>query len=133
MILGKVVVLFYETRQVVDKNDELKDELRRVYKVQPADIREKIFRLVVIDCSPASFLTLRIWKSKLSEHSRREGFTIYGDWSQRMLQDYRMQGNESNFMIIDKRGIIRYSATGKISNGQFQNIKNLLASLVQEG
>jgi alkyl hydroperoxide reductase subunit AhpC len=133
MVLGKVVVLFYESRQVIEKNDELKEELKSLYRRQPEGVKKEIFRLVVIDCSEASPPTQFIWKSKLSSHSRQQGFTIYGDWTRKMLRDYRMQGNDSNFLIIDKHGIIRYSASGQVGNGQFQVIKNLLASLVQEG
>jgi peroxiredoxin len=132
MILGKVVVLFYETRQVIDKNEELKDELKCLYRTQPEDIKQEIFRLVVIDCSEACLPTLPIWKTKLAENSRVQGFTIYGDWNRRMLMDYQLQGNDSNFLIIDKQGIIRYAATGKIGNGHFQKIKDLLFSLVKE-
>jgi len=40
-----------------------------------------------------------------------------------------MEKNDSNFLIIDKNGIIRYSSTGKINNGEIENIKNLLISL----
>jgi len=131
MILGKVVVLFYESRQAIDKNDELKDELKCLYRAQPACIKQEIFRLVIIDCSEAILPTVPIWKSKLSEHSRRQGFTIYGDWNRKMLADYGMQGNDSNFLIIDKKGIIRYSCTGKIDPSQFPKIRDLLYSLVQ--
>lgn len=131
MILGKVVVLFYETREVVDKNDELKDELKHLYRLQPENIKKEIFRLVVIDCSRASLPTIPVWRTKLAEHSREQGFTIYGDWDRKMLMDYGMEKNDSNFLIIDKNGIIRYSTTGKISNGQIEKIKNLLTSLVK--
>jgi predicted transcriptional regulator len=133
MILGKVVVLFYESRQVIDKNDALKDELKCLYRAQPANIKQEIFRLVVIDCSDAILPTKPIWKSKLSEHSRLQGFTIYGDWDRKMLADYGLQRNDSNFLIIDKHGIIRYSGTGKIDPGQFPKIKDLLYSLVKQG
>jgi predicted transcriptional regulator len=133
MILGKVVVLFYESRQAIDKNDELKDELKCLYRAQPANIKQEIFRLVVIDCSEAILPTIPIWKSKLSEHSRHQGFTIYGDWNRKMMADYGLRGNDSNFLIIDKHGIIRYSGTGKIDSSQFPKIKDLLYSLVQQG
>jgi hypothetical protein len=133
MILGKVVVFFYEARQVIEKNEDLKNELKCLYRAQPDTIRQEIFRLLVIDCSEACLPTLPIWKTKLSENSRVQGFTIYGDWDRRMLRDYQLQGNDSNFLIIDKQGIIRYSTTGRISNGQFQKIKDLLISLVKEG
>jgi alkyl hydroperoxide reductase subunit AhpC len=132
-ILGKVVVLFYENRHAVNKNDELKSELNTLYRAQPATIKQEIFPLVVIDCSKASMPTMSLWKSKLFQNSRINGLTIYGDWNRKMLTDYRMQGNDSNFMIIDKQGIIRYSASGQISTGQFQEIKDLLTCLVQDG
>ncbi len=133
MILGKVVVLFYENRHAIDINDALKTELKNLYRAQPVPVKQEIFRLVVIDCSKATLPTKPIWKSQLSEHSRMQGLTIYGDWDRKMLVDYKLRDNDSNFMIIDKKGIIRYSASGKISNGQFHKIKDLLYSLVEEG
>lgn len=133
MLRGKVVVLFYESRHVIRKNIELKNELKRLYREQPAGVQKEIFRLVVIDCSEAIWPTLPIWKSKLKEHSRKEGFPIYGDWDRKMYGDYHMVPDESNFLVIDKHGIIRYAAAGKVGNGQFEKIKDLLFSLLQEG
>lgn len=133
MIRGKVVVLFYESRHVIKKNTALKNELTRIYRAQPANIQKNIFRLVVIDCAEAYWPLTPIWKTKLNEHSRKEGFTIYGDWSRKMFADYRMQAEESNFLIIDKHGIIRYSVTGKIARGQFEKIEEMIFSLVQAG
>ena len=132
MIRGKVIVLFYESRDAIKKNSPLKDELKRLYVTQPADVQNNIFRLVVIDCSEAFWPQTPIWKSKLKEHSRKEGFTIYGDWDQRMLADYQLKPGDSNFLIIDKQGVIRYAAAHKIDNGQFEQIKDILFSLVQE-
>jgi hypothetical protein len=132
MLRGKVVVLFYEDRKVIRKNIELKNELKQLYRSQPADVQKDIFRLVVIDCSEAYWPTIPIWKDRLMENSRKEGFTIYGDWNKQMLEDYRLQPGESNFIIIDKQGIIRYAAASKIENGQFEKIKGMLFSLVQK-
>lgn len=132
MIRGKVIVLFYESRKVIRKNISLKNELKRLYRAQPANIQKEIFRLVVIDCSEAYWPVIPIWKSKLKEHSREEGFIIYGDWNKRMLTDYRMKPGESNFIIIDKHGIVRYAADSKIKNNQFETIKGVLFSLIQE-
>jgi peroxiredoxin len=133
LIRGKVIVLFYESRHVIKRNTALKDELTQFYRAQPADIKKEVFRLVVIDCSKSFGPATLLWKSGLREHSGKEGFTIYGDWTGRMCKDYRMKAEESNFLIIDKNGIIRYSATGKIDQGQFGKIKELLLTLVQAG
>ena len=88
---------------------------------------------MVIDCSTSTWPTAPIWKSKLRENSGKEGFTIYGDWTGKMLSDYRMNAEKSNFLIIDKHGIIRYAATGKIDPGQFEKIKGLLLDLIKAG
>jgi peroxiredoxin len=132
MIRGKVIVLFYESRHSLRQNHELKDVLTRFYRAQPANIKKEVFRLVVIDCSQSIWPTAPIWKSKLREHSGEEGFTIYGDWNRKMFKDYSMKAEKSNFLIIDKHGIIRYAAAGKIPPGQFKKIKELLLALVQE-
>jgi cytochrome oxidase Cu insertion factor (SCO1/SenC/PrrC family) len=133
MLRGKVVVLFYESRRVIRQNTALKDELTRLYQEQPGHVQKDIFRLVVIDCAEACLPTLLIWKTKLKQHSRKEGFTIYGDWTRKMSKDYQMVPEASNFLVIDRQGIIRYEATGKVQTGQFEKIKNLLFSLVQTG
>ncbi len=130
MLRGKVIVLFYESRHVIRKNIEFKNELKRLYREQPPYIQKDIFRLVVIDCSEALWPTLPIWKSKLKEHSRKEGFPIYGDWDRRMGGDYRMVPGDSNFLVIDKQGVIRYETVGKIDKSKSEKIIGLLENLV---
>jgi alkyl hydroperoxide reductase subunit AhpC len=133
MVRGKLIVLFYESRHSFKENSSLKEELTRFYRAQPAHIQRDVFRLVVIDCSTSTWATAPIWKSSLRRHSGEEGFTIYGDWNRKMFTDYRMKAEESNFLIIDKQGIIRYVATGKVNPEQFKKIKELLLTLVQTG
>jgi hypothetical protein len=133
MVRGRVVVLFYESRHVIKKNIDLKNELKKLYQSAPEKIKRDIFRLVVIDCSEAVWATLPIWKRQLKANSRKEGFTIYGDWDRTMFKTYQMQANDSNFLIIDKHGFIRYAAVGRIDPSQFGRIRELLQTLVQQG
>jgi hypothetical protein len=130
MIRGKVIVFFYEFRRSLGQNHQFKDVLKKFYRAQPANIRREVFRLVVVNCTKSFWPTTPLWKSSLREHSKEEGFTIYGDWTGRMFTDYHMKAGESNFLIIDKHGIIRYSSTGKVSPRKFGKIKRLLLSLV---
>ncbi len=123
MIKGKVIVIFYETKDVVEKNRRLKYELNKFYDEQPDTIKELIVKLPIIT---------KIWKSKLRENSKREGITIYGDWSGKMFSDYKMKDEESNVVIIDKKGIIRYIASGKVGDKEINKIKELLRKLGNE-
>ncbi|MFP3867356.1 MAG: YtfJ family protein [Desulfobacteraceae bacterium] len=132
MVKGKVIVLFYETKEVIKKNKQLKDSLNDFYFSQPEAIQSEVVRLVVINCTDANWPTSRIWKNKLHQSSQRQNLTIYGDWSGQMLADYQMQDNESNFIIIDKQSIIRFIKTGKVEAKLIPEIKEFLLQLVKK-
>jgi predicted transcriptional regulator len=127
MLRGKVVVLFYATRDTVEVNDALQHYLDRLYAAQPEKIQNQIFRLLVVNAMEATALTT--WKEKLRETSQKLKITIYGDWTGDMFAAYRMRDNDSNFIIIDKRGIVRFAASGRIDSSRFGAIKKLLLKL----
>ena len=128
MLRGKVVVLFYATRDTVEVNDDLQHYLDTLYAAQPQNIQNQIFRLLVLNTMEATALTT--WKEKLRETSTKLKITIYGDWTGGMFAAYRMRDNDSNFVIIDKKGIVRFAASGKIADSRFEAIKKLLLELV---
>ena len=127
MVRGKVVVLFYTTRDTVHVNDDLQHYLDALYAAQPQNIQNQVFRLLVVNAMEASSLTA--WKEKLMETSAKLKITIYGDWTGGMFAAYRMRDNDSNFIIIDKRGIVRFAASGRIDNSRFEAINKLLLEL----
>jgi peroxiredoxin len=127
MLSGKIVVLFYATRDTVQVNDELQKYLDTLYATQPKNIQNQIFRLLVVNAMEATSLTK--WKEKLIETSAKLKITIYGDWTGAMFAAYRMRDNDSNFIIIDKKGIVRFAVSGRIDNSRFEAIKKLLLEL----
>ena len=128
MLRGKVVVLFYATRDTVEVNDALQRYLDALYAAQPQNIQNQIYRLLVVNAMEATAVTT--WKEKLSETSAKLKVTVYGDWTGGMFAAYRMRDNDSNFVIIDKKGVVRFAASGKIPNSRFEAIKKLLLELV---
>lgn len=127
MLSGKVVVLFYATRDTVQVDDDLQDYLDTLYAAQPKKIRNQIFRLLVVNAMEATSLTT--WKEHLIDTSAKLKITIYGDWTGDMFAAYGMRDNDSNFVIIDKKGIVRFAASGRIDNSRFEAIKTLLVEL----
>ena len=127
MLKGKVVALFYATRDTVEVNNELQHYLDTLYAAQPQNIQNQIFRLLVVNAMEATAVTT--WKEKLNETSAKLKVTIYGDWTGGMFAAYRMRDNDSNFVIIDKKGVVRFAASGKIANSRFEAIKKLLLEL----
>ena len=131
-ILGKAAGIFYETTDVVKQNMQLKEALGKYYEAQPESARNLIVRLPVINCSGV-FLPLRgIWRSEFRKHSALEGITIYGDWTGRMFADYDIQDGVSNVFLIDKKGIIRYYASGRIQGKEIEKVVSLFKKLVEE-
>jgi len=131
MLRGKVVVLFYATRDTIEVNDELQHYLDTLYAAQPQNIQSQIYRLLVLNAMEATAVTT--WKEKLNETSAKLRVTIYGDWTGGMFSAYRMRDNDSNFVIIDKKGVVRFAASGKIANSRFEAIKKLLLELATGG
>lgn len=127
---GKVAVLFYETKDTKEKNRKLKDELNVFYDSQPEAIKNDIIRLAVINCKSVVFIGA--WESALRENSKKEGITIYGDWNGKMGMDYNAKNKESNVIIIDKKGVIRYEYAGQVEDKGISEIKDLLNILVKE-
>jgi predicted transcriptional regulator len=47
-----------------------------------------------------------------------------------MAKDYRMKDGDSNLIVVDREGIIRYVSVGRITDQQFLEIEQLLDTLV---
>lgn len=126
MIKSKIAVVFYETKDTVERNRSLKEALNAFYAKMPRAEQDEIIKIAVIRCS--AFMSA-IWRRNLREHSKKEGITIYGDWEGSMERDYGMKADESNFLIIDKTGIIRMSRAGIIPGNDFHSIEDLIDGL----
>jgi hypothetical protein len=129
-IRGKVAVIFYETKDTVERNRLLKNELNKFYAEQPDHLKKIILRVSIINCQGVFFSG--IWKNNLKDNSQKEGISIYGDWDGRMFLSYGIKDKESNLLIIGKDGIISYYGAGKAGENDIEAIKNLLARLVNE-
>src|ERR1044071_7498261 len=129
MIKGKVAVIFYENKDIVDANKTLKDELNKLYYEQTEALKDVLVRLPIIDCSGAVWPFVGVWKNKLREYSKKEGVTIYCDWKGKMSSDYKMAPGVSNVVIINKSGTIRFFTSRDVNAEKINEVKELLKRL----
>jgi len=127
---GRVIVLFYEAKRSIEQNRALKNALNQFYVRQPQDIKNGIARVGVIDCQGVLFKGA--WEAGLRDHSVKEGITVYGDWDGKMAEDYVFKKDGSNVIVVDKKGMIRYRASGPLRDEDIISIEKLLESLVKE-
>ncbi len=132
MVRGKVVILFYECKEILPKSRPLKNVLTAFYREQPKEIYDQIFVLPIIDATGAAWPFKSIWKSTLVEKSRKVGMTVYGDWDGKMRATYAMKGDDTNLLILDKKGVIRFFQSGVIAPEKAAAIKSLLLEIAGE-
>ena len=134
MIRGKVTVLFYECKDALAKSRPLKKALNAYYQEQAKEMNGSLVVLPVINAtSGAAWPWKGLWKQALSEQSKRVGMTVYADWDGRMCAAFAMDGNDTNLVILDKNGVIRFHQTGAVSPEQADAIRTLLEHIVNEG
>jgi predicted transcriptional regulator len=126
---GKVVILFYETRDTAEKNRTVKEVLKSKYRALDPSLQAAVISVPVVNCSSAG-LFKGMWKKGIRDASKREGMSVYGDWDGRMRVEYGFADRESNFMILDKDGTVRCKKSGLISDTELQDIIKLLDQLI---
>lgn len=116
MLKGKVVVLVYNTRDTYDRNAKLRETLNKFYNAQSDERKYNCFKLAILDCSSAFFPIDFLWRKKLIDVSKSKKMDIYGDWDGKVAADYGFNLNDSNMVIIDKYGIIKYISQKEITD-----------------
>ncbi|MCF8043378.1 MAG: peroxiredoxin family protein [Desulfarculaceae bacterium] len=131
---GKVVVVFYEGRDQVEYSRTLKQDLNRFFHEQPPEIQKLVVRVPVVDCSPANWITKGFWADGLSEASKKEGLTVYGDWDGAMRQAYGLPEDGSSFLVVGPGGKVRYLAldTRQLGPPQYQKIRDAIIQATTE-
>jgi len=131
MIIGNLSLIFYEDRSVVEKNNDIKYHLSQ-FRDNNLSLLHNFQIVQVVDASSANFLTKTIWKRKLLQNSQKNNIVIYADWAGDMLRDYQLKRKESNLIIVDQSGIIRYLFSGKVNDQELKIIEDLLLSIGRE-
>ncbi|MBU4563436.1 MAG: peroxiredoxin family protein [Desulfarculus sp.] len=131
---GKVVVVFYEGKDQVERGRALKEDLNRFFDEQPPEIQKSVARVAVVDCSPANWFTKGFWADGLKEASQKEGLTVYGDWDGSMRQAYGLPEDGSSFLLVGPKGKLLYLAldTRKLGPAQYSKIRDLITQATTE-
>lgn len=128
-LYGKVTVLFYDTRHTAPINNDLKYAIQEFqeahsFSLFPLEIVQ------VIDASSANIFTRTIWKRKIRENAKRYGVPIYADWTGAMRRDFALSPKESNILIIDPEGTVRFVHRGNPRGEEREKLFAVLRALM---
>jgi len=67
-----------------------------------------------------------VWQRNLRENLKKETITIYSDWDGLMEKNYAMRPDDSNLIVTDSFGVIRYAVSGIVPAEGFDAVKKII-------
>lgn len=124
---GKVLIITYETKDVVDKNKKFKD--RVLNYLSGDDTRSTVAIVPVINCFKYTWPFDKYCITKVQENARTLGMRLYDDRKGTMYDDFTIRDNESNVFVVDKKGIVSYRKEGRLNDAEIDDVMKLLQKL----
>ena len=123
----KVLIITYETKDVVDKNKKFKD--RVLDCLSGDDTRSTVAIVPVINCFKYTWLFDKYCITKVQENARTLGMRLYDDRKGTMYNDFNIRDNESNVIIVDKKGVVSYRKAGRLNDTEINDVMKLIQKL----
>jgi len=127
---GKVLVITYETKDVVDKNKKFKD--RVLDYLSGDDKRSTVTIVPVINCFKYTWPFDKYCITKVQENARMLGMRLYDDRKGTIYDDFNIKDNESNVIIVDKKGIVSYCKEGRLNDTEIDDALKLIQKLATQ-
>jgi len=122
---GKPVLIVYEDKDSAGQNQALKDALSKLAKGDR--YKAAVALAAVADVSAYDYWPVKGFvKDAIREESRKQGTTIYCDWSGAFRGAYRLRSGVSSIVLVGRDGHVLFAAEGAVSADQRQRLVTLL-------
>jgi len=110
---GQVLVLVYEDKQSSRQNWNLKIAMRD--RAERTDLKRKVTFLPIADLDGYGFFAVRPFaRSKVRGMAEKFGIEILIDWSGEIAKVFGFQPEQSNVLIVDRRGKVVFRKSGAL-------------------
>jgi hypothetical protein len=129
---GKPILIVYEDRDSAKQNQPLKDDLARLARGE--GYRARIALVAFADVSAYDFWPARGFvKDAIRDESRKQGTTIYCDWTGAFRSAYHLRRGVSNVVLVSKEGRVLFAAEGVVPAEQRGRLVALLRGQLEAG
>lgn len=126
---GKPILIMYEDRDSAKQNDALKKELGELARGDR--YRSRVALAAIADVSAWDFWPAKGFvKDAIRDESRKQGTTIYCDWTGSFRKAYRLRAGMSNVVLVGKDGRVLFAAEGPIPPDQRKRLLGILREQV---
>jgi predicted transcriptional regulator len=128
---GRPILIVYEDRDSAKQNEALKAGLAEVARGDR--YRARVVLAAVADVSAWNFWPAKGFvKDAIRDESRRQGTTIYCDWTGAFRSTYQLRRGASNVVLVGRDGRVLFAAEGAVSAGERTRLFNLLREQVEK-
>lgn len=127
---GKPILIMYEDRDSATQNDRLKKELGELARGER--YRSRIALAAIADVSAWDFWPAKGFvKDAIRDESRKQGTTIYCDWTGVFRKTYQLRRGVSNVVLVGKDGRVVFAAEGVVPPDQRRRLLGILREQVE--
>jgi Bacterial protein of unknown function (YtfJ_HI0045) len=128
---GKPILIVYEDKDSAAQNQPLKEALSKLAKGDR--YKAAVALAAVADVSAYDFWPVKGFvKDAIREESRKQGTTIYCDWSGTFRGTYQLRRGVSSVILVGRDGHVLFAAEGAVSAEQRKRLVELLKSQVEK-
>ncbi|APR83592.1 Hypothetical protein A7982_08941 [Minicystis rosea] len=127
---GKPLLIVYEDRDSAKQNEALKKELGELARGDR--YRARIALAAVADVSAWDFWPAKGFvKDAIRDESKKQGTTIYCDWSGAFRKAYDLRRGVSNVVLVGKDGRVLFTAEGTVPAASRKRLIAMLREQVE--
>ncbi len=122
---GKPILIVYEDKDSATQNQPLKDALSKLAKGDR--YKASVALAAVADVSSYDYWPVKGFvKDSIREESRKQGTTIYCDWSGSFRGAYGLRRGLSSIVLVGRDGHVLFAAEGAVNAEQRNRLVELL-------
>ena len=127
---GKPILIVYEDKDSAQQNAALKEDLAKLAKGDR--YKSRVALAAVADVSSYDFWPVKGFvKDAIRDESKKQGTTIYCDWSGSFRTTYKLRRGVSNVVLIGKDGLVLFAAEGAVPAPQRKRLIKLLSEQIE--
>ena len=128
-IAGRVAIFTYETKGTAEVNRPFKQAVLQRWR--QADSSSPAI-VPVINCFSFFGFARSICANRVAAVSKKENLIIYTDNDGAMFRDFKMTDDQSNIIIVDKKGFVLFTHAGRLDDAGVQAAVQLVEQVLRE-
>lgn len=129
---GRVVIIFYETRDSTNENQQVKDALGQRLRADPSLV-QRFMLIPVANVGDYNFWPAHTFaREAISAVANSQHVVLWFDWNHALTQRLGMRDGTSNIVVLDRDGRVRFRRLGPMRATEIPGFLQQVQELANE-